>query len=445
MSIDIVPSKTLTFDINFVAGGVAASAPAAAPAPAKMALNETFKADIACFLSALGASERAYAMARLCGSRKSLEDAFMADMAGFLSSLTKIDRGYIKARLTSQAAHTEATLVIGSAFDKDITALAAKSALSCDFKADMTVFLSSLDGTERRYLTARLHMCGARADAKGEKAIPADTIALRVVTMKGTTLDLPVSQRALVSDVKAAIAIAHEVHPHLIELFVQGVEDALPPDGRLDALGISHECVVFMLDRQGWWCWTDCGRSMKISREGMLVTQGSWWYDADHIRQQYREVGLVTGGEPMTEGTHYWELRIADDEDGECSIMIGVVRPGQHSLTREHEDACTGAAGAHYINAADGSLHTLHGPAEGLGESRQGRFRNGDRIGVLLDLAAGRMRFYRNGKRCGPGFGSGVTGPLVRAAQLRGKGSSVTALPGEHVAAPQLLRSGCRE
>jgi hypothetical protein len=48
---------------------------------------------------------------------------------------------------------------------------------------------------------------------------------------------------------------------------------------------------------------------------------------------------------------------------------------------------------------------------------------------VLLDLDAGWIRLYRNGKRCGPGFTEGVTGPLVRAAELLHKGDKVTALP----------------
>ena len=60
----------------------------------------------------------------------------------------------------------------------------------------------------------------------------------------------------------------------------------------------------------------------------------------------------------------------------------------------------------------------------------QGAFAEGDRIGVLLDLDAGWMRLYRNGKRCGPGFTEGVTGPLVRAAQMYWKGDKLTVLPG---------------
>jgi hypothetical protein len=45
-------------------------------------------------------------------------------------------------------------------------------------------------------------------------------------------------------------------------------------------------------------------------------------------------------------------------------------------------------------------------------------FATGDRIGVLLDLDAGWMCLYRNGKQCGPGYTEGVTGPLVRGVQL---------------------------
>ena len=48
---------------------------------------------------------------------------------------------------------------------------------------------------------------------------------------------------------------------------------------------------------------------------------------------------------------------------------------------------------------------------------------------MLLDLDAGWMRYYRNDKRCGPGFTKGVTGPLVCAAEFYYKGEKVTALP----------------
>ena len=60
----------------------------------------------------------------------------------------------------------------------------------------------------------------------------------------------------------------------------------------------------------------------------------------------------------------------------------------------------------------------------------QGGFATGDRIGVMIDLDAGWLRIYRNGKRCGPGFAEGVTGPLVLTASLNHKGDKAMALPG---------------
>jgi hypothetical protein len=42
---------------------------------------------------------------------------------------------------------------------------------------------------------------------------------------------------------------------------------------------------------------------------------------------------------------------------------------------------------------------------------------------------AGWMCLYRNGKRCGPGYTEGVTGPLARAAQLIGERNQLTVLP----------------
>ena len=173
--------------------------------------------------------------------------------------------------------------------------------------------------------------------------------------------------------------------PGLIELFVDGTENALPDSGRLDGLGLGSGSVVFMLIRLGW-RWEACGSSITLSGEGLVAT-----------RDETCSTQLLTGGSPMTEGRHYWEVELTcADED--CCISVGAARPGLD----------------HGKNEADG----------------QGEFAKGDRIGVLLDLDAGWMRLYRNDKRCGPGFAEGVTGPLVHAAQLVNKGDKVTVLPG---------------
>ena len=85
--------------------------------------------------------------------------------------------------------------------------------------------------------------------------------------------------------------------PGLIELFVDGTENALPDSGRLDGLGLGSGSVVFMLIRLGW-RWEECGGKIVLSGEGLVATK-------DKTGAQ-----LVTGGSPMTEGRHYWEVEL---------------------------------------------------------------------------------------------------------------------------------------
>jgi hypothetical protein len=194
--------------------------------------------------------------------------------------------------------------------------------------------------------------------------------------------------------------------PGLIELFVDGKEDGLPDAGRLDDLGLGSGSVVFMLFRLGW-RWEESGSSMALSGEGLEATKTVEDYTYH----------LVTGGSPMTEGRHYWEVELTAGYD----IMVGAARPGL-----DHDKSHYNTNDAYFIGGYYGALY-------GNGKFRtdpQGEFAQGDRIGVLLDLDAGWMRLYRNGKRCGPGYTEGVTGPLVRAAQLGNKGNKLTVLPG---------------
>ena len=54
-----------------------------------------------------------------------------------------------------------------------------------------------------------------------------------------------------------------DMDPGLIELFVDGTENALPDSGRLDGLGLGSGSVVFMLQRLGWH-WDECGYNMTL-------------------------------------------------------------------------------------------------------------------------------------------------------------------------------------
>ena len=192
--------------------------------------------------------------------------------------------------------------------------------------------------------------------------------------------------------------------PGLIELFVDGKEDGLPDAGRLDELGLGSGSVVFMLHRLGW-RWDACGGKITLSEDGLVATKtGGWDYQ------------LVTGGSPMTEGRHYWEVDLSG-----YNVLVGAVRPGL-----DHDKS-------HFTGNDVYSIWGVNGSLWGNGKNRadlQGQFAAGDRIGVLLDLDAGWLRFFRNGKRCGPGYTQGVTGPLVRAAQIAIAGSKVTVLSG---------------
>jgi hypothetical protein len=122
----------------------------------------------------------------------------------------------------------------------------------------------------------------------------------------------------------------------------------------------------------------------------------------------------------MTEGRHYWEVELTWAGDW-CSMLVGAVRPGL-----DHDTEHSETNDAYYILGGDA---TLYGNGK-QGADKQGGFAKGDRIGVLLDLDAGWLRYYRNDKRCGPGFTEGVTGPLVHAAQCCFKGEKATVLPG---------------
>ena len=59
-----------------------------------------------------------------------------------------------------------------------------------------------------------------------------------------------------------------------------------------------------------------------------------------------------------------------------------------------------------------------------------GGYEQGDRVGVLLDLGDGSLRFFKNGVQHGPGYAAGsVTGPVVAAVQMLEHNDSVRLLP----------------
>jgi hypothetical protein len=129
---------------------------------------------------------------------------------------------------------------------------------------------------------------------------------------------------------------------------------------------------------------------------------------------------LTTTGIELTEGNHYWEVELLSERVGQ--IFIGISRP---SLNPK---------GAHFYGSrTDGWFICIDdGALCGNGKYRDvktGAYKQGDRVGVLLDLDNGSLRFFKNGVQHGSGYVAGsVTGPVVAAVQMANTDSSVRLL-----------------
>jgi hypothetical protein len=104
-------------------------------------------------------------------------------------------------------------------------------------------------------------------------------------------------------------------------------------------------------------------------------------------------------------------------------IFIGVSRlnldPAGTYLTITSTDAW-------FMNAGSGSLWG-NGKYNG---DEAGSYVQGDRVGFLLDLGDGSLRFFKNGVQHGPGYAAGsVAGPVVAAVQMWREHASVRLLP----------------
>jgi hypothetical protein len=151
-----------------------------------------------------------------------------------------------------------------------------------------------------------------------------------------------------------------------------------------------------------------------LSEDGSVATQ-----------TVQNEFSLTTTGIELTEGKHYWEVEILSEYVG--SIYIGISRPNLDPTGGYGRSECTNSW---FINTTSGSLWG-NGKASDV---RAGDYKQGDRVGVLLDLDNGSLRFFKNGRENGPGFAAGsVTGPVVHAGQMYNTNTSVRLLPNAQV------------
>jgi hypothetical protein len=141
-----------------------------------------------------------------------------------------------------------------------------------------------------------------------------------------------------------------------------------------------------------------------LSEEGAVATNVG--NDDDNVNDS----SLVTSGVELTAGKHYWEVEILSDQTG--VVYIGVTRP---NLNPDIDYAVRGSTDGWFIDTYGAHLF-------GNGKEHDDRadpIDEGDRVGVLLDLDEGSLRFFVNGVQHGPGYpADSVTGPVVCAVQL---------------------------
>jgi hypothetical protein len=130
---------------------------------------------------------------------------------------------------------------------------------------------------------------------------------------------------------------------------------------------------------------------------------------------------LTTTEIELAEGNHYWEVELLSEYLG--NIMIGISRPNLDPTGDYIGKECTDGW---FITGYNGALW---GNGK-YGDDTAGPYEQGDRVGVLLDLDNGSLRFFKNGVEHGPGYAAGsVTGPVVVAVQMVYKDTSVRLLP----------------
>ena len=134
---------------------------------------------------------------------------------------------------------------------------------------------------------------------------------------------------------------------------------------------------------------------------------------------------VVGGGEGVREG--YFEVELTKDgARNDMAFMVGMVKTGL-----DHETDHFYTNNAWYLSAYDGGLY---GNGK-LRDYQQGELKVGDRVGVLVDLDGGEggdggsVRFFVNGSEYGPGFKSGVVGPVVLGVELHFINQKLTILP----------------
>jgi hypothetical protein len=155
--------------------------------------------------------------------------------------------------------------------------------------------------------------------------------------------------------------------------------------------------------------WARASPDITVSEEGLVATMnGSSW------KSVFSDVHL-------TKGTHYVEVQLVALSHP-TQVHVGVGGPSLDVSRNNHRSSANA-----YLLRMDGGLH-------GSGKSnsdKAGKFVQGDRVGVLVNLDDGSLLFFKNGQKHGPGYGAGsVKGPVVLMASMHAAGTIIKLLIG---------------
>jgi hypothetical protein len=194
-------------------------------------------------------------------------------------------------------------------------------------------------------------------------------------------------------------------------------DDAEPEPLEDESMLLGEGDVVAMAVKDSPLLWrTFAADRVVLSEEGAVATQKD------------QEFSLTTTGIELTEGKHYWEVELLSDA-GDYMAFIGVTRPNLDPTGFYHCRDCTD--GWFIANDSGG----LCGNGKHY-DDEAGRYNKGDRVGVLLNLDDGSLRFFKNGVPNGPGYPAGsVAGPVLAAVQMMTLDESMRLLPDAEVPA----------
>jgi hypothetical protein len=255
------------------------------------------------------------------------------------------------------------------------------------------------------------------------------TIAVKVCPLGGDSFKIRLeATKSTVGEAKAEIARVQGTEVARQELYRVAVredgkavrEDDAEPELLDDGtMALEDGAVVTVAVKESPLLWRTCpDEYVELSEGGTVATQLK-----DHEDQEgeegdaYYAYSHVTTGIELTEGRHFWEVELLSVSFS--SIFVGVTRPNLDPVGFNMHNECTDGW---FIAGGNGALY-------GNGKERDaeaGEYKQGDRVGVLLDLNNSSLLFFKNGVQHGPGYAAGsVTGPVVAAVEMGFEGEKV--------------------